>query len=142
LVLAGANAVGQPRDIAAAEVNDDGWLTAEEVAAMDLRGTELVVLSACDSGLGDVRAGEGVYGLRRAFQTAGTKALVMSLFDAPDDETRQLMERFYKAIASGKEMLQALQEGRRSILEERRRTVGAAHPLFWAGFVLVGGVDP
>jgi CHAT domain-containing protein len=142
LVLAGANAVGQPRDLAAAEVNDDGWLTAEEVAAMDLRGTELVVLSACDSGLGDVRAGEGVYGLRRAFQTAGTKALVMSLFDAPDDETRQLMERFYKAVASGKEMLQALQEGRRSILEERRRTVGAAHPLFWAGFVLVGGVDP
>jgi CHAT domain-containing protein/tetratricopeptide (TPR) repeat protein len=80
---------------------EDGILTSEDVSALNLTGTDLVVLSACDSGLGVVRNGEGVFGLRRVFMLAGAKTLVMSLWKVPDFVTILLMERFYSNLING-----------------------------------------
>ena len=148
LVLAGANALGEragPANVPGAQANaeptaDDGWVTAEEIALMDLRGTELVVLSACETGLGRVKIGEGVYGLRRAFLYAGARTLVTSLFEVPDEQTRELMGRFYGALKAGQAKLEALHGAQLELLRQRRAANGAAHPFFWASFVLVG--DP
>ena len=135
IVLAGANQVGGD---GAGPRAEDGWVTAEEIALLDLRGTELVVLSACQSGLGDVRSGEGVYGLRRAFLYAGARSVVTSLFEVPDRETRELMRRFYRELNAGQGKLAALHTAQQALLAERRKTQGAGHPFFWASFVLVG----
>lgn len=116
---------------------EDGWVTAEEVALLDLAGTDLVVLSACEAGLGDVKGSEGVYGLRRAFLYAGTRSLVTTLFAVPDAETRKLMAAFYRHLASGKSKMEALHQAQLDILKSRREK-GAAHPYFWGGFILVG----
>ncbi len=138
LVLAGANdLISSGEESAAAE---DGWVTAAEIAMLDLNGTEMVVLSACESGLGDISTREGVFGLRRSFFHAGAHALVTSLFKVPDNETRLLMQRFYQELAAGKSKLDALREAQLSVIERRRATEEAAHPFFWASFVLVG--DP
>ncbi len=96
IALAGANTWiqgGSPPEEA-----EDGILTAEDVSGLDLLATSLVVLSACDSGLGEIRVGEGVFGLRRAFTLAGAKTLVMSLWKVPDLATAILMERFYDKL--------------------------------------------
>lgn len=137
IVLAGANALGEEASIGDL---DDGWVTAEEIALMNLRGTDLVVLSACESGLGDVKTGEGVFGLRRAFLYAGAQTLVTSLFKVPDDETRQMMQRFYGSLGAGKGKLEALHEAQLEMIQRRRQEHGASHPFFWASFVLAG--DP
>ncbi len=136
LVFAGANLVGSPQ--ADADKVGDGWVTAEEVSLMDLRGTELVVLSACESGLGDVRTGDGVQGLRRAFLLAGARSLIMSLYKVPDDDSRQLMRRFYGRLKDGRSKLSALHEAQLEMIQERRKAHGAAHPFFWGSFVLLG----
>ena len=81
---------------------EDGLLTAEDVAGLDLLDTELVVLSACETGLGEVRTGEGVFGLRRAFVVAGARTLVMSLWKVPDEQTRELMIDFYRRVLTGR----------------------------------------
>jgi len=81
--------------------NNDGIVTAAEILGLNLHGTEMVVLSACDTGLGEVKSGEGVFGLRRAFTQAGAKSLVMSLWKVPDRETKELMVQFYRNIKSG-----------------------------------------
>jgi CHAT domain-containing protein len=99
---------------------DDGVLYAAEVADMDLHGTDLVVLSACQTGLGDIRNGEGVYGLRRAFVLAGAQNLVMSLWSVADEETRDLMKYFYNAYAKGVVPRQALQAAEVEMLKELR----------------------
>lgn len=119
---------------------DDGILTALEVSELNLNGTELVVLSACQSGTGAVMSGEGVFGLRRALRFAGARATVMSMFVIPDRSTVTLMDRFYTGWLSGESKVSALNEAARSIIHERRVETGAAHPLYWGGFVLVG--DP
>src|SRR5262249_21845082 len=93
----------------------DGLLTAEDVAGLDLLDTELVVLSACDTGLGRVHFGEGVFGLRRAFQLAGAKTLVMSLWKVPDLATAFLMDHFYdNLLARGLDRDLALSEAQRA----------------------------
>jgi CHAT domain-containing protein len=111
---------------------EDGWVLAEEIATLDLAGTELVVLSACETGLGDVKVGEGVYGLRRAFELAGAERILMSLYRVPDSATRELLAGFYHRLASGASPEEALRE---SQLELRERY---PHPFYWASFVLTG----
>ena len=100
--MAGANfAYTVPSD-------DDGILYAREVEGMDLYGTDLVVLSACETALGDIRTGEGVYGLRRAFVLAGARNLIMSLWPVDDEVTRDLMEHFYRGYRSGTSVAESL----------------------------------
>jgi len=138
IILAGANTIVPPGIKA-----EDGILTADEAAFLDLAGTDLVVLSACESGLGDPSSGEGVLGLRRAFFHAGVRSVVASLFAIPDKETSELMSAFYRGIAAGKGKASALHEAQLGALNARRGKDGKlpAHPLFWAGFALVGEGD-
>jgi len=137
LVLAGANrTIGQL--IEERPDTEDGILTALEVSGLNLIGTDLVVLSACHTGVGEVQSGEGVFGLRRAFQHAGARSIVMSMFAVPDESTVTLMERFYENWQSGRSKSAALRNASLSILNERRKEYGTAHPLFWGGFILVG----
>jgi len=115
---------------------EDGILTAEDVSGMDLMGTDLVVLSACDTGRGEVRQGEGVFGLRRAFTIAGAKTLVMSLWTVPDKLTGELMEEFYRRIKTGEPRAEAL---RAAQLDMKSRN---PDPFFWAGFICQGEPGP
>lgn len=117
---------------------NDGIVTALEISSMNLHGTDLVVLSACETGLGDVQIGEGVFGLRRAFQLAGAKTIVMSLWKVPDVETVLLMQTFYNKIREGESASKALREASLHLLTERRNQDGAAHPYYWAAFVCFG----
>jgi len=134
LALAGANTWLHGGDLP--DEAEDGLLTAEDVSGLDLLGTELVVLSACDTGLGDVRAGEGVFGLRRAFVLAGTKTLVMSLWKVPDKQTYELMEDFYLRVLAG--------QGRADALHGAQLTMSARYPdpYFWGAFICQGDPGP
>jgi CHAT domain-containing protein len=105
---------------------------------MDLQGTDLVVLSACETGLGDIKVGDGVQGLQRAFLLSGARSLIMSLYSVPDTESRELMRDFYGSLKTGSSKAAALHGVELKILRERRTKSGAAHPFFWASFVLVG----
>ena len=142
LALAGANRVvnGEVEYGIDAAPAEDGILTSLEASGLNLMGTELVVLSACQTGVGSIENGEGVYGLRRAFQLAGARSVIMSMFAVPDKSTQTLMTRFYTNWLEGQSKASALRQAALSIIRERRANGGAAHPLFWGGFVLVG--DP
>jgi hypothetical protein len=94
IALAGANNSLKFRDME----KSNGIVTAEKILGLKLRGTNMVVLSACETGLGEVKAGEVVYGLRRAFTQAGTQSIVMSVWSVPDRETKELMVEFYKKV--------------------------------------------
>jgi tetratricopeptide (TPR) repeat protein len=137
VVLAGANTLDEPTDAAAVE---DGWLTAEEISQLDFRGTQLVILSACNTARGDAATNQAVTGLRSALLFAGAESVVGSLFEVPDEATRELMTRFFAGLkeSQGRRKLGSLDEAKRSFIAERRKTTGAAHPFFWASFVLVG----
>jgi CHAT domain-containing protein/Flp pilus assembly protein TadD len=126
LVLAGAN-VRSGRE-------DDGILTALEASGLNLWGTKLVVLSACETGMGVVRTGEGVYGLRRALVLAGSETQVMSLWQVSDYVTRRLMKAFYAGLKQGQGRGEAL----RSVKLEMVRQKGTEHPYYWASFIQSG----
>ncbi len=102
------------------EAAEDGLLTAEDVTGLDLSATELVVLSACETGLGGIHVGEGVFGLRRSFVLAGAKTLVMSLWKVPDEQTQELMGDFYQRLLAG--------EGRAEALRQSQLTLKAKYP--------------
>lgn len=136
LILAGAN---RDQELMRAGLAD-GWATALELSQMDLRGTELVVLSACETGRGDTRGAEGVFGLQRAFRFAGAQSLLMSLFKVPDEVpagSTGLMERFYggwKPGDPGGTKLKALREAQHAMLKDSK----TRHPRYWSAFVLMG----
>ncbi|MGB6300845.1 MAG: CHAT domain-containing tetratricopeptide repeat protein, partial [Rivularia sp. (in: cyanobacteria)] len=114
---------------------EDGVLTALEVAGLNLRGTELVVLSACETGVGDVKTGDGVYGLRRALVIAGSQTQLLSLWLVADDGTKDLMVEYYQKIKAGKGRHQALREVQ---LEFLNSNTEYQHPYFWASFIPSG----
>ena len=111
-------------------------MTALELAGLNLWGTELVVLSACDTGRGDVKLGQGVYGLRRALVVAGAETVVMSLWKVNDDTTRELMEAYYRQLLAGQGRATALREAMRSL------RLTQAHPHYWAPFLALGSDAP
>lgn len=109
---------------------DDGVLTALEVINIDLRKNRLMVLSACETGLGDIAGSEGVYGLQRAFKMAGTDFIIMSLWQVPDKETAEFMEMLYSLLINEKDLRLAFNKTQ---IEMRQKY----DPFFWAAFVLV-----
>ena len=133
LFLAGSNLHGVGSEDIQAE---DGIVTALEVSAMDLSGTDLVVLSACETGLGEVRQGEGVYGLRRAFQIAGARTIVSALWRVPDSETKSLMKAFY--AQKGTTYPELMQKVALQHIHDLRLIGRPTHPYSWGGFIATG----
>ena len=146
---------------------DDGILTAKELTTLDLRGLDLVVMSACQTGLGEI-TGDGVFGLQRGFKKAGANSLLMSLWKVDDKATQMLMTRFFDNLSQGKSKYEALKEAQQHlqdytimveeqpqsavtfeleqnrIAEEKEKTFVEKHPYedpqFWAAFILVDGI--
>jgi CHAT domain-containing protein len=118
---------------------EDGILTAYEVSAMDLTGTEMVVLSACETGLGRVEEGEGVYGLRRAFQMAGARTVISALWPVSDEETAGLMGDLY--TRTGESIPETMRRIQLKRIEAIRAGNGPDHPYTWAGFIALGDWD-
>jgi CHAT domain-containing protein/tetratricopeptide (TPR) repeat protein len=134
LALAGAN-----RRAEAGPDEEDGILTAEEVAAMNLDSVEWAVLSACDTGLGEIRSGEGVFGLRRAFQIAGARTVIMSLWSVEDLATRRWMTALYDGRLRMKlGTAESVREASLTVLRDRRARGLSTHPFFWAAFIAAG----
>jgi CHAT domain-containing protein/tetratricopeptide (TPR) repeat protein len=113
---------------------EDGILTALEASNLNLWGTKLVTLSACDTGVGEVKNGEGVYGLRRAFVIAGAETVVMSLWPVSDWVTRELMTSYYRGLKAGLGRGDALRQAQLAMLNRK----GREHPFYWASFIQVG----
>jgi len=134
LALAGAN-----RRDDAGPGEEDGILTAQEIAALNLSASELAVLSACDTGTGTVLNGEGVFGLRRAFAMAGVTTLVTSLWSVRDEATREWMGSFYEALLRDRlDPFDAVRAASLSMLRQRRARGDDPHPFYWAAFVASG----
>jgi CHAT domain-containing protein len=118
---------------------DSGVLTAEEVTSLNLQGTEWAVLAACDAGIGDIRAGEGVFGLRRAFQIAGVRTIIMSLWGVDDVSTRQWMRALYEGrFQQHLSTADAVRHADVEVLRSRRAHGQSTHPFYWAAFVAAG----
>lgn len=111
-------------------IKDDGILTSKEISNLDLSSCQLVVLSACDSGLGDIRGSEGVYGLQRAFKMAGVDNILMSLWKVPDTQTAELFDLFYSYCFQGKNIHESLKLAQSQMQKKYS-------PYYWAGFVLL-----
>jgi tetratricopeptide (TPR) repeat protein len=135
LVLAGARAQATPAGAAGPSGRhrmENSLVTALEIAGMNLWGTQLVVLSACETGRGDVKLGQGVYGLRRAFTVAGAETLVTSLWKVNDETTHELMKGYYQRLLGGAGRAHALREAMEGVRMQH------PHPYYWAPFIVVG----
>ena len=127
----------------ASSTTQDGLLTAEEARSLNLDGTQLVTLSACETGQGELSAGQGIYGLRRAFLIAGAETLVTSLWRVSDDATGELMTLYYRKLLDRKHPSDRLEAMISAMRELRSRPDGArTHPYYWAPFLVIGQNGP
>ena len=136
LLLAGCNPALNHKVIP--KDKEDGILTAQEISKLDLRGLELVVLSACQTGLGDITSGEGVFGLQRGFKKAGAKTIIMSLWKVKDSATRQLMISFYNHYLNGMTKEQAFRKAQEEL---RQQSTSSQNKPDWAAFVMLDGIN-
>jgi CHAT domain-containing protein len=132
IMLAGASKTVSGNAIPNLSSNDNGVLTAYEAMNMNLEGTQLIVLSACETGLGDVKAGEGVYGLQRAFLVAGADAMIMSLWKVDDTATQQLMKHFYTNWIKLGNKQKAFKQAQVQLMTKYKE------PYYWGAFVMMG----
>jgi tetratricopeptide (TPR) repeat protein/CHAT domain-containing protein len=130
LMMAGSNASWKGTVTLPSE--EDGILTAQEVSNLNLLNTQLVVLSACETGLGDIKGREGVFGLQRAFRLAGAKYLLLSLWSIPDEETSEYMQLFYAEVLKQNDISKAYKTTQSSMRQKYPNS-----PMKWAGMVLV-----
>ena len=137
LIMSGANHILEGEELP--DNVEDGILTAKEIADVDLRGLDLVVLSACQTGLGDISQGEGVFGLQRGFKKAGAKTILMSLWEVDDKATQILMTQFYKNFLAGQSKRQSLLSAQKYLREVENGKYN--DPKYWASFILLDGLD-
>lgn len=137
LVMSGANHILGDEELP--DNVEDGILTAKEIADVDLRGLDLVVLSACQTGLGDISQGEGVFGLQRGFKKAGANSILMSLWEVDDEATQILMTQFYRNLLSGQSKRQSLHYAQKYLREYNNGHFN--EPKYWAAFILLDGID-
>ena len=131
LIMSGANEQWLAKESIMEDDIEDGILTAEEISRLNLTKTKLVVMSACETGLGDVKNSEGVFGLQRAFKLAGVESLIMSLWKVPDNATSELMSAFYEEWLGGKTRHESLKIAQKKVREKYKS------PYFWAAFVMM-----
>jgi len=147
IVLAGANRnLGRDRTPAAPSAGsqataDDGYLTAKEAAQLQLEGTQLVVLSACDTASGEQQSGEGLFGLQRALSVAGARTTLLSLWKVDDEATAYFMQRYYTLLKQGKGRMEALLAVQKEFRDKPRRTEWEDYR-YWAAWQLVGDSEP
>jgi tetratricopeptide (TPR) repeat protein/CHAT domain-containing protein len=132
LVVAGYN-----KRATAGPADEDGVLTGQEIVGLDLRGTKFVVLSSCDTALGET-AGDSIAALRQAFQMAGAADVISTLWPVPDTETGRLIGRFYDRLASGANQADVLAAAQREAINDRRKKNGTAHPYYWGALTITG----
>ena len=138
LLLSGLALAGANRRSDAGPGGEDGIVTSEEIATLDLAGVEWAVLSACESGVGRIQTGEGVLGLRRAFQVAGARTLIASLWKVDDDSTREWMRLLYAARLGGRSTAESVREASLAVLRSRRSGGRSTNPFYWGAFAAAG----
>jgi CHAT domain-containing protein len=139
LIMSGLALAGANHRSSATLDQDEGILTAEEIAGLNLQGTEWAVLSACDTGFGEIKAGEGVFGLHRAFQIAGAPTVIMSLWSVQDESARLWMRALYEGrLQKHLSTADAVHAANVSVLNARRANGSSTHPFYWAAFVAAG----
>ena len=139
LLLSGLAFAGANRRASAKPDEGDGILTAEQIAGINLEGVDWAVLSACDTGVGEIKIGEGVFGLRRAFQVAGAKTVIMSLWPVEDEYARAWMRRLYSEhFLKGKNTAESVRAASLGLLKSRRTKHQSTNPFYWGTFIAAG----